>query len=584
MGSERCRLAAIVAADVAGYSRLMGRDEAGTLAALKAIRRYIVDPLVAAHRGRIVKTTGDGLLLEFGSVVDAVRCAIEVQTGVAAHAADVPKERRVTFRIGINLGDVIVEDDDIFGDGVNVAARLEGIADPGGLCLSDDAMRQVRGRIEAVFEDLGPQSLKNIALPVRAWRWSAGTPAHDRSDGLTLPDKPSIAVLPFQNMSGDPEQEYFADGMVEDIITALSRSRSLFVIARNSSFTYKGKPIDIKGVGRELGVRYVLEGSVRKAGGRVRITGQLIEAASGAHLWAERFDGALEDVFDLQDQVTTSVVGAVLPTLDLAEIERARRKPVGNLDAYDTFLRGLGKMYEFKPGTWDEAHALFLQAMTQDPSFARPYAYAARCHSVRKTMGRVKDRDAEEVEVRRLAARVAAIGHDDAVAMAWAGHSLMFVCFELDQGGAMVEQATIANPNDAVVWQLKGSVSMYRGEHAQAIAELERALRMSPIGPDAYHIEQTMAAALLFSGRTADCQKWCARILAHIPGATLGLQMSAVAHALEGNAEAARQVMERLLKVRPDMTISNQRDIHPMRRAEDRAHWIDGLRLAGLPE
>src|ERR1700730_14453432 len=326
------RLAAVLAADVAGYSRLMGTDEEGTLGRLKSVRKALVDPTIASHRGRIVKTTGDGMLVEFGSVVDALRSAVEVQRSVAKQNAAVPQDQRIEFRIGIHVGDIIFDDNDIFGDGVNIAARLEGIAEPGGVCLSDDAYRQVRGKVEIACDDLGLLTLKNIAEPMRAWRVQLGSqgaataqPGSQaaQAPALALPHKPSIAVLPFQNRSGDPEQEFFADGMVEDIITALSRFKSLFVIARNSSFTYKGRAVDIKQVGRELGVRYVLEGSVRKAGNRVRITGQLIEAATGRHLWADKFEGELQDVFDLQDHVATSVAGVIDPMLLDMDIKNA---------------------------------------------------------------------------------------------------------------------------------------------------------------------------------------------------------------------------------------------------------------------
>ena len=338
MSDERVerRLAAILAADVAGYSRLMGANEEGTLAQLKSVRKALVDPTIAAHRGHIVKTTGDGMLVEFASAVDAVRGAVEFQRSMAEQNAAVPQDQRIEFRIGIHVGDIIFDDDDIFGDGVNIVARLEGIAEPGGVCMSDDAYRQVRGKVEIACDDMGQQSLKNIAEPMRAWRvrLTGQAPSAVKS-GLAMsqpqvlppPDKPSIAVLPFQNMSGDPEQEYFADGIVEDIITALSHFKALFVIARNSSFTYKGRAVDVKQVGRELGVRYVLEGSVRKAANRVRITGQLVDTATGTHLWANRFDGGLGDIFDLQDQVTESVVGAIAPVVEKAEIERAKRKP-----------------------------------------------------------------------------------------------------------------------------------------------------------------------------------------------------------------------------------------------------------------
>ena len=333
--SQTRRLAAILAADVAGYSRLMGADEEGTLAALKAIRRELSDPKVKEHRGRIVKTTGDGLLIEFVSVVDAVRCAVEVQRAMAERNADMPAARRIELRMGINLGDIIKDGRDIYGDGVNVAARLEALAEPGGICVSRVVRDQVRDKLDFSFEDMGEQQVKNIARPVRVHRVVLGErpgssePAMGRSNkpSLALPDKPSIAVLPFQNMSGDPEQEYFADGMVEEITTALSRIRWLFVIARNSSFTYKGRSVDVKQVGRELGVRYVLEGSVRRAGQRVRITGQLIDAVTGAHLWADRFDGSLEDVFELQDKVAWSVAGVIEPALQAAEIRRSAARP-----------------------------------------------------------------------------------------------------------------------------------------------------------------------------------------------------------------------------------------------------------------
>jgi adenylate cyclase len=332
------RLAAILAADVAGYSRLMGADEEGTLAALKAIRRELGDPKVKEHRGRIVKTTGDGLLIEFASVVDAVRCAVEVQEGMAERNAEVPQEKRIEFRIGINLGDIIRDGRDIFGDGVNIAARLEALAEPGGICVSQVVHGQVRDKLDLAFEDTGEQQVKNIARPVHVWRVRLGIkPAVSAS--VPLPDEPSIAVLPFQNLSGDPEQEYFADGMVEEIITALSRIRWLFVIARNSSSTYKGRAVDVRQVARELGVRYVLEGSVRKASNRVRITAQLIEAETGAHLWADRFDGSLEDVFEFQDQVATNVAGVIEPALQASEIRRVARKPTSDLTAYDLCLR-----------------------------------------------------------------------------------------------------------------------------------------------------------------------------------------------------------------------------------------------------
>jgi len=383
------RLAAILAADVAGYSRLMGQDEAGTLARLKAVRRQLIDPQVAEHKGRIVKTTGDGILIEFPSVVEAVACAVAVQQGMARRNAAVRQDQRIEFRVGINSGDVIVEDGDIHGDGVNVAARLEGLAEAGGICVSAMVHDQVQGRLDCGFEDLGEQSLKNIARPVRVYkvgppapslgrlgRHAGETPAVQQA-ALALPDKPSIAVLPFQNMSGDPEQEYFADGMVEEIITALSRIRWLFVIARNSSFIYKGQAIDIKRVGQDLGVRYVLEGSVRRGGDRVRVTAQLIDAISGAHVWAERYDRDLSDIFAVQDEITANVAGIIEPALAEAEQQRVLRKPPESLDAWEAYQRGLWHFNKYAPAENQIALVFFRQAIGLDPNFAPGhYGYA----------------------------------------------------------------------------------------------------------------------------------------------------------------------------------------------------------------
>jgi TolB-like protein len=367
------RLAAILAADVAGYSRLIGVDEEGTLGRLRSIRAEVIDPAVREHRGRIVKTTGDGLLIEFASVVDALRCSVAWQAAMAERA-----ETDIEFRIGIHQGDVVVEDGDIFGDGVNIAARLEALAEPGGICVSARVQEDAAGKFDMPFEDLGEQALKNIARPVRVYRVQLGENAAAKA-ALPLPDKPSLAVLPFQNLSGDPEQEYFVDGVVEEIITAISRLPWLFVIARNSSFTYKGKAVDVKQVGRELGVRYVLEGSARKAGNRVRITGRLIETATGTHMWADRFDGGLDDIFGLHDQVASAVVGAIEPKLRQSEIERAERKPTESLDAYDLHLWALALLNAFTASGLAEPLALLRRALTIDPGCAPAAGLAAWC-------------------------------------------------------------------------------------------------------------------------------------------------------------------------------------------------------------
>jgi TolB-like protein len=379
MASTR-RLAAILAADVVGYSRLMGLDEAGTVQAVRE-HRVAADPIVAQHGGRVFKTTGDGVLIEFASVVGAVECALALQHLAAERNAEVPTDRQMEWRIGVHLGDVLIEGDDILGDGVNIAARLEGIAEPGGICISDDAFRQVRGKVEADFADLGEQSLKNITRPLRVYRVSpSNRPAITTPAKLPLPDKPSIAVLPFANMSGDPEQDYFADGMVEEIITALSRIRWLFVIARNSSFTYRGQAVDVKQVGRELGVRYVLEGSVRKAAGRVRITTQLIDATTGTHLWADHFDGSLEDVFDLQDKVASSVAGIIEPTLQAAETSRSANRPTRDLTAYDLYLRAQPLYSSLSQDGIAQALPLLEEAIERDPRYGPALSLAACFH------------------------------------------------------------------------------------------------------------------------------------------------------------------------------------------------------------
>jgi TolB-like protein/class 3 adenylate cyclase len=460
MGETR-KIAAILAADVVGYSRLAGADEDRTLARLRALRSDLIDPTIAVHHGRVVKRTGDGALIEFRNVVEAVRCAIEVQNSMIERNAGLAPDRRIEFRIGIHLGDIVEESDgDLMGDGINIAARLEGIAAPGAICLSEDAYRQVKARLDLSVSDLGATLLKNIAEPIRVYSLEVGIApgAKQTSQGKAIvrnrasesperPDKPSIAVLPFQNMSDDPEQEYFADGIVEDIITALSRFKSLFVIARNSSFTYKGGAVDIKQVGRELGVRYVLEGSVRKAGGRVRINGQLIDSDAGTHLWADRFDGSLEDVFDLQDQVTTSVVAAIAPKITQAEVERAKRKPAGNLDSYDLYLRALALSHQFTPESLSEAVALLGKAMEIDPSFASAAAMSLFCFSWWHSEARGERPQTDEAV--RLARRIMADPTDDPDVLWMIGWTLAYLAGETAAGMSLIQRGVALNPNCA---------------------------------------------------------------------------------------------------------------------------------------
>jgi len=442
------RLAGILAADVAGYSRLIEADEEGTLGRLKALRAETIDPKIAGHRGRIVKTTGDGLLVEFASVVDALRCAVEVQTAMAQSNASMPPERRIEFRVGINVGDIVVEDGDIFGDVVNVAARLEGLAEPGGICVSARVQEAVAGRLDLAFEDIGEQALKNITRPVRAYRvvTAAGAASARASSGPALPDKPSIAVLPFANMSGDPEQEYFADGMVEEIITALSRIRWLFVIARNSSFSYKGRLVDVKQVGRELGVRYVLEGSVRKGGNRVRITAQLIGAVSGTHLWADRFDGSLEDVFELQDQIALSVAGVIEPALQVAEMRRSAVRPTTDLSAYDLYLRGLAIFFAITKERLHEALGLFERAIAIDRHYGPALSWAAMCHLYLVRDGWAAEPETSRCEAVDLARQALQVAENDPGVLAHAagvlahfGEDIGAMIGLVDRGAAVSE-------------------------------------------------------------------------------------------------------------------------------------------------
>jgi adenylate cyclase len=457
------RLAAILAADVAGSCRLIGIDEEGALARLKALRKTLFDPKITDHRGRIVKNTGDGALVEFGSVVDAVRCAVEIQRGMAKHNIDVPQVKRIEFRIGIHVGDIIIEDHDIFGDGVNIAVRLEGIAEPGGVSISDDAHRQIRGKVDITFENLGSQSLKNIAEPMRVWRVPNGlvappvpnSPPVDDVGPLALPDRPSIAVLPFQNMSGDPEQEYFADGIVDDITTALSRFKLVFVIARNSSFAYKGKAVDIKQIGRELGVRYVLEGSVRKAAGKVRITGQLIDATTGVHLWADRFEGDLSDIFALQDQMTEGVVSAIAPRMFQTEIDLAVRRS-NNLSAYDLCLRASSHSKSWTRGGLAEALRLASRALEIDPRCGFAATLAGNCHFGNVRQGWAADPKSEIAEGLRLLRLALSIDGKDYMALSLLGRETALLSGDFDTAREMVDRAVALNPNSASVWGQRG--------------------------------------------------------------------------------------------------------------------------------
>ena len=568
------KLTTILAADVAGYSRLIGEDEEGTLARLRALRRELFDPQIAAHQGRIVKTTGDGLLVEFASVVGAVRCAVAVQRAIVAREDVLPEDRRIAFRVGINLGDIVVEDGDIFGDGVNIAARLEGIADPGGICLSASAHEQVRGKIDVSFADLGDQSLKNIARPIRAYRVVLETPAPPQPAPLPLPDKPSIAVLPFQNISGDPEQEYFADGMVEEIITALSRIRWLFVIARNSSFTYKGQSPDVKQVGRELGVRYVLEGSVRKGGNRVRITAQLIDAETGTHLWADRFDGLIEDVFELQDKVATSVAGVIEPALQAAETARAANRPTTDLTTYDLYLRGYAMFFSGGKQI-PEALGLFEQAIERDPRFGPALAWAAVCCMRLYFDGTSKDPEGDRRKCTDFAQRALQVKDDDSGTLANAALALAPFGQDIGTMMALADRALALNPSFARGWYISGILKTYAGQNDLAIEHAEAALRLSPRGRFG-SVFFVIGGAHFLSRRFDEAVPKLLLAIQDNPHLTQAYRYLAACYAHMGRLDEAREVVARMRAITPLVV----QGATAFRNPEQRELYLSGLRLA----
>jgi TolB-like protein/class 3 adenylate cyclase len=582
------RLTAILAADIAGYSRLMGADEEGTLVRLKAHRRELVDPKIAEHRGRIVKTTGDGMLVEFASVVDAVRCAVDVQRGMAERNVEVPSDRRIEFRVGINLGDIIVEGKDIYGDGVNIAARLEGLAEPSGICVSRTVRNQVRDKVPYAFEDMGEQSVKNIARLLRVYRVrldrTGATTAEPTRSALPLPNKPSIAVLPFQNMSGDAEQEYFADGIVEDLITALSHVKWLFVIARNSSFVYKGKVVDLKRVARELGVRYVLEGSVRKGGSRVRITGQLIEAATGSHIWADRFDGALADVFDLQDQVTANVVGAIEPKLRIAEIERAQRKPTDSLDAYDLYLRALPHFHALTVAGSDDALRLLRRAFELDPTYALAAAMMARCYAYRGAQGWVADPNEEADEAVRLAHTALDADSDDPEVLHMAGFTLAYVGGDNQSGSLLIGRSLSINPNSAQAWSASGHVRGWMRDPDTAVEHFERAIRLSPFDPLLSTFYGGIAMAHFEAKRYGAAVEWADKGVRIGPKFLPAYRWLAAGLARLDRLEEARATARRLMVLDPSGTLAGLRRRRSSFNTDLLDDYLDGLRKAGLPE
>ncbi len=579
------RLAAILAADVVGYSRLMGIDEEGTLAALKSHRQELIDPLMAQHQGRIVKTTGDGLLIEFASIVDAVRCAVVMQEGIKDRNANIDESRRIRFRIGINVGDVIVDDGDIFGDGVNVAARLEALAEPGEICVSATVREHVGEKLPIGFADLGAHSVKNIARPVHVYRIETRRARETPGDApmpqmLALPDRPSIAVLPFANLSGDAEQDYFADGMVEDIITGLARIKWLFVIARNSSFAYKGRAVDVKQAARELGVRYVLEGSVRRAGNRVRVTGQLIEAEAGRHVWAERYDRTLEDVFALQDELTLSVVAAIEPSLRQAEAERVKRKRPDSLDAYDLVLRAMPDVYPAMPDGAVRALPVLERALALEPDYALAHGFAAWSHEILFVRGGARPEN--RLGAIRHAEAAIAHGRDDALALALGGFALGLVAHDRPAALQALDAALAVSPSCALAHSFGSVVLACGGEAERAIEWGRRALRLSPFDPMRFGVCFAMGLAHLQRGEYEEAAEVARQVFQANPNWSFAHMLIAATQAKLGHLDAARDAAARVLELQPGYTISGMIAAAGIEAAAAE-HLRDALGLAGLP-
>jgi len=579
----RRRLAAILATDVAGYSRLMGADEEGTLARLKALRSELLDPKATAYGGRIVKTTGDGALIEFPSAVDAVNHAIDVQRSMARRNVDLDNKTRIELRMGINVGDVIVDGEDIFGDGVNVAARLEPLAEPGGICISGTVYDQVRGRVEAPFKDLGEQLLKNIAEPVRVF---ALAPEAEKSDtGATATEaifrRPAVAVLPFENLSGDPGQEFFADGLTEDLITALSQWRSFPVIARNSTFAYKGQSPDIRKVGEELGARYVIEGSVRKSGRRLRVTAQLINTDTGHHVWAERYDRDIEDFFELQDEITQQISAVIAPELDRAEQHRMVGKRPESLDAWECYQRGMSLWLMLKKDENAKARALFERAIELDPNFVPPYVGYVRAYYVDARLGYAKaDRD----KAMQAATRAIELDKDDALANYALG--LIYI-LDRDHEAAIseLEYAIQLNPSFVSPHALLGHALSSSGRAEEAIPHFEQAIRLNPHDPLIGLNYARMARAYLHLHKHEEAVKWAqqGRRRRHSFNWSLpSLLASALAHL--GRLDEARRAVEEMNELEPGITVEFARAHTPVTDTAYVDHYLDGLRKAGLPD
>ena len=585
MASITRRLAAILAADVAGYSRLTGADEEGTLAELKADPQEAGRPQGQGAPRRIVKTTGDGLLIEFASVVDAVRCAVEVQQAMAERNAHVPERRRIEFRMGINLGDIIRDGRDIYGDGVNIAARLEALAEPGAVFVSNNVYEHVRDRLSVAFEDLGEQQVKNIARPVHVYRVrpEGVIPTVPSAVELALPDKPSIAVLPFTNMSADPDQEFLADGIAEDVITALSRYPSLFVIARNSSFTYKGRAVDVKTVGHELGVRYVLEGSLRKAGNRIRVTTQLVEAEAGKHVWAERYDRDVSDIFAVQDEITEAVTVAIAPVVAEAERQRAIRKPPGSLDAWAAYQRGLWHLIKCSRDDCALAEKFFQQATALDPAFSGGYAGLALVQIQAGTVFATRPLPEAQNLAEIMAKRAVALDGADAEARSALGYALLA---RGDHEGSLaeVEEALAISPNLARAHGAFGTALILSGRLKEGLAALERYTRLDPRDPGFAPGSHHTAMGLYLSGEYEAAIQAAKRAIRTYPGLPNAYRWLAAALGQAGRLDEARDALEQAISLSPAAFDIFVRRRVPWILPEHHSHMLEGLRKAGWSE
>jgi adenylate cyclase len=575
------RLAAILAADVAGYSRLMGVDEEGTLDALKACRRELIDPKIAEHRGRIVKTTGDGALVEFASAVDATRCALEIQRAMGERNASTPEDCRIEFRIGINVGDIIYDGGDIYGDGVNIAARLETLASPGAICLSDNAYQQIKGKLALDVKDMGEQSLKNIAWPVRVYRVQLNGAISTARTPLPIPDKPSIAVLPFDNLSAEPDQGYLADGFVEAITAALSHIRSFFVISRNSAFTYKGRAMNVREIGKELGVAYLLEGSVQKSANRLRITVQLVETEGGAHVWSSRYDGTLDDIFDLQDRITEQVAGALQPSIRIAEIERSKRKQPQDLGAYDYTMRAMPHVWKLENEESATALELLDKALAIDPKYPLALSLAGWCHAQRAVYNWADDIAGSKGSARTLAERAAELSGDDPLILAVLGavHTMLG---NLGTARVLLERALALDPNGAWAWSRLGYVESLSERPERAIENFERALRLSPLDPMNFNTIVGMGFAQQAAQDYDKAVALYRRALEDRPHAAWIYRYMTSALCDAGRMAEAKEVFAEMMRNYPGLTVTKFRQAMPPTPTINR--MVDNLRRLGLPD